>query len=106
MRRVWIAQCLCGPLRHCIVANVGEANDEAEARRGVLASLHQQVGDMIAGGTFNPWCGICRAPREQWLFEVGRTRFKTMEEAMPTLKRSEAEQAVARLILGGTAGRA
>ena len=83
-----------------------EAASETEAAGAVERPLRVKVAAMIAAGTIDPWCGICRAPSQLWQFEVGYTRFKTMAEAMPALQRSADEQALTRAILGGSAGRA
>jgi hypothetical protein len=90
-RRVWIAQCLC-PQRHAILAAANEADDRSEAEE-LVTQLRTQVTRMIGSGTLNPWCGLCGTPRERWLYEVERTRFATMREAMPALRFSEREQA-------------
>jgi hypothetical protein len=90
---VWIAQCLC-PDRHCIVA----AADEAESRMAaeyILQVLRRQVTDLVKNGTLNPYCGICEAPSAQWHYEVARTRFETLANAMPELRETEAENLVA-----------
>ena len=96
---VWITQCLC-PDRHCIVANAGEAADLAAAEWLVGRPLRAAVGDMLTRNVINPWCGICRAPRSSWRYETRRTRFRTMEEALPVLRASEAEQAVTNAVWG------
>ena len=48
---------------------------------------------------FNPWCGICRARECTWTYEDKPTKFATMEEALPELRRLEAEQAHFRSVL-------
>jgi hypothetical protein len=89
MTRVWIAQCLCGPQRHAIIATAGEAEGRAGAERYVLQPLEFRVASLLRAKTLNPWCGICRALVESWRYELGRTAFATMAEAMPALKRNE-----------------
>lgn len=97
-RRVWIAQCLC-PQRHAILAAAKEADDRSEAE-ALIAQLRTQVTRMIGSGTINPWCGLCQSPIESWLYELDRTRFATMREAMPALRFSEREQAELRRAIG------
>jgi hypothetical protein len=99
-RRVWIAQCLC-PARHAILASVGEAESYREARDKIMHPLRAQVEELVGDGTLNPFCGICYAPSDTWRYEVGRTRFTTMAEALPTLKETEAKQLATAAILGG-----
>jgi hypothetical protein len=89
--RVWIAQCLC-PSRHAILACAGECDDEAEAIRRVRAPLTETVSDLIALGQLNPWCGLCNAKSETWIFEVCCTRFANMAEAEPILRDNELSQ--------------
>lgn len=96
--KVWIAQCLC-PQRHAILAGVQMARDKAEAEETVLGPLRDQVASLLLDRTIDPWCGLCKAPTETWFYEVRRTRL-SMEEAMPELRRLEAENAAARLLLG------
>jgi hypothetical protein len=99
MKRVWIAQCLC-PHRHTILATAGEADGAEAAEEQVAAPLREAVEEALQSDVLNPWCGLCRAPAESWRYEVGRTRFRTMEEATPALRRNEAEQAATRQVFG------
>jgi hypothetical protein len=91
-QRVWIAQCLC-PQRHCILAGSGIASDAAEAARLVEVPLRRDLERMTGpGGGVNPWCGLCHAKADTWRYELGRTAYRTMAEAVPALLRAEAEQ--------------
>jgi hypothetical protein len=99
MNRVWIAQCLC-PQRHCIMAGADEAKSGAEAEQKVMRYLRETVEEWLARGTINPWCGLCGAPQESWTFELGRTRWATLEEALPEMRKSEAEQAATSAVWG------
>jgi hypothetical protein len=98
-RRVWIAQCLC-PQRHAILASADEAETPAAAAVSVLDPLRARVSSLLQAGVLNPWCGQCNARSETWQYELGRTPFHSMEEAMPALKQSEAEQMLARFAFG------
>jgi hypothetical protein len=90
--RVYIAQILC-PLRHCIIASVGEyESDEAAAALGDIAREH--FAGLVEKGVAKPGCGICHST--QLTVEVGRSVFATMEEARPYLQASEANQGKAR----------
>jgi hypothetical protein len=97
-QRVWIAQLLCGPNRHCIAMMSGEAVDETEARR--KCDVEAQVDELLRSGALNPWCGICHAERAGWRVEFGRTRFRTKEEAQQPLEESAAKQLVTSLLFG------
>lgn len=99
MKRVWIAQCLC-PRRHAILAASGVAEDQPTAEESLVKPLRTHVTRMIGSGTINPWCGLCRAPLESWRYELGRTRFTSMEEAEPHLRQSEREQSEVRRTFG------
>lgn len=98
-RRVWIAQCLC-PARHCILAGAEVAATRDEAEREILAPVREQVADWLRRESLNPWCGLCGAKADSWRYEIGRTRFRTMAEAMPSMRESEARQAAARAVFG------
>ena len=99
MKRVWIAQCLC-PGRHTIMASAGEAEDAEAAEEQIAAPLREAISDALRVGVMNPWCGLCKAGSETWHYEIGRTRFRTIEEATPALRQNEAEQAVTRQVFG------
>jgi hypothetical protein len=98
-RRVWIAQCLC-PQRHAILAATNEADDRSEAEATLIAQLRTHVRRMIGSGTINPWCGLCKAPVESWRYELGRTPYRSIEEAEPSLRQSERAQAAVREAFG------
>lgn len=99
MSRVWIAQCLC-PQRHAILAAADEADDREAAETIVLSPLRAGLAALMAAGTVNPWCGLCKAASETWSYELDRTRFATMAQAIPELRRCEAGQALTRAIFG------
>lgn len=98
-RRDWIAQCLC-PKRHAILAASREEETREAAELTVLAPLREQIAELLAIGAINPWCGLCQSPSDAWTYELGRTRFPSMEEAMPELRRVEAQQAALRAAAG------
>jgi hypothetical protein len=94
--KVWICQCLC-PQRHCIAATAAEAEDRDEAERTVEATLREEL-DRFPG--LNPWCGLCRAPRDSWVFELAPTVWSSMAEAEPALRAAEVAQQVTAAIFG------
>lgn len=98
MSHVWIAQCLC-PERHAIMAVSGEA-DNAEDAADITWALREKVEELLHSRAINPWCGLCNALSFTWRYELGLTRFRTMEEATAELRRNEAEQAVTRQLYG------
>lgn len=89
---VWIAQYLCGRQRHAILAAAGEADDGADAEAKVATPLRDQVAELLGGKLLNPWCGLCGTTRDEWIVELQPTRFATLDEALPALRRTEAEQ--------------
>jgi hypothetical protein len=86
---VWICQCLC-PSRHCMLATVGEAESEEEARNWVRAPLRRKMVEALNEGILNPWCALCGAIPAKWRLELRRTEFATMEEAIPHMHEIEA----------------
>jgi len=92
---VWIAQCLC-PARHAIAASYGEADGQLQAEREVRRALTFAIRMALHAGDINPWCGLCDAASDSWVFELARTRFRTMAEAKPEMERLAAEQAITR----------
>ena len=101
-RRVWVAQCLC-PQRHAIMAAANEARDRDHAQR-LLVELERAIEDWLAKGVINPWCGICHAKQETWRYEVGRTRWETLDEANAALAQTAAENITAGILFGEVLG--
>lgn len=97
--RVWIAQCLC-PQRHAILAVADVAATAAEANK-IVTALHKQVEGML-NGALNPWCGLCGARNDTWHIEVGRTQWRTLEEALPHIRAEEIKQSATRAAWGDT----
>jgi hypothetical protein len=94
-RVVWICQCLC-PVRHCIsaIAGMAENADEAEATLG--APLREWVVGALHSTVLNPWCGLCGARSETWIYDLAPSQYGSMAEATPDLRASErAQRAVA-----------
>lgn len=92
---VHIVQCLC-PSRHCIAAIAFDDKDLSPEK--ALEGFPMLVNSTVAVGGWNPWCGICRS--RDWHYELGRTRWETLEEAMPRIKELERQQALTRSIIG------
>lgn len=91
---IHITQCLC-PNRHCIV---GFAWPESEmTSETAIEALRIMVEGEIKAGRLNAWCGLCGDHR--FHYEDGITRFETMAEALPYLRRTEEENAVTRRVL-------
>jgi hypothetical protein len=47
---------------------------------------------------FNPWCGICKAKRDEWVFEDAPLAFHSLEQARPYLEQLEQQQMLTRRI--------
>lgn len=88
---IWISQWLC-PERHCAIA-VAWNDQETTAKEA-----ERQGEQAFAKGIVNRWCGICGGSLH---VEHGRTRFKTMDEALPRIKEIEQANLLARSIIGG-----
>jgi len=99
MTRVYIAQCLCGPNRHAIIALAGEFDDEAQAFTMLIPQLRTAVGELFDAGV-NRWCGICGAVEPGWRYEVGRTRFRSMEEGRAEMEKTAAGNLLANALFG------
>jgi hypothetical protein len=93
---VSIVQCLC-PKRHCMLAAAYVPTAERTPAH-MKHFLRKKVTEMIALKVANPYCGICGARPETFSYEAGVTRFESMEQALPELRRLEKEQARARAI--------
>jgi hypothetical protein len=99
MSKPHIVQCLCGPARHCIMAYAYETPPESPSF-GMSASekLRVLVDLAIEEHRINPWCSLCRAKREQWVFEDAELKFNSLEEARAHLEESQRQQMLTRRI--------
>ena len=90
MKRVWLIQMLC-PLRHAIMAApfVDDAENPVLAEE-TQAKLQAQFDEFVASGAVNRKCELCGST--EFHFEVGRTAWSTLEEAIPHLRKCEADQ--------------
>jgi hypothetical protein len=86
--QVYIAQLLC-PSRHCVigVADVCETEEQVE---GLRAKLQAGFDQMCESKVLNRRCDLCNSTALH--IEVGRTEFKTLEQAKPFLLANEAAQ--------------
>jgi hypothetical protein len=102
-----IVQCLCGPKRHCLMgiaydpgktaASVASGDDVVLTEATAAPWLRTLVKGLIRPGCINPWCGICGS--KGWFYEDAPTRFKTIDEAEPEMRRLELEQARSRQMI-------
>ena len=81
-----LTQCLC-PKRHCLLASLGEGDDEA-----LRDGLKNQLRDLIKADQLHPWCGLCGAKARAWFYETQDTIFATMGEALPFMMQEQAKQ--------------
>lgn len=88
-----IIQLLC-PKRHCIFAL---AFDSAETDDTAALSFAEIKWTRMTAKDVDPWCGLCLS--KDLTFEIGTTRFTTMDEAAPALKASENAQILARALI-------
>jgi hypothetical protein len=86
---VLLLLCLC-PAQHRIIALAGEAPPATVESMTELAKASLEAA--IAAKTIKPVCELCKAPRDQWSFEVAELADRTLAEVMPALRASEAEQ--------------
>lgn len=79
-----MVQVLC-PKRHCIFAVAYPAEDFT-AEEGIKLA-QAQLKDWLDRKVINPWCALCGS--RVFRCEAARTKFKTMQEAMPHLQEEE-----------------
>jgi hypothetical protein len=87
-RRVYIAQLLC-PQRHCILA-AAEEFDTAEEAESLRKTLEGMFDERAAERPGIKRCALCQST--DFHIEIGRTTFRTIEEAKPVLFLEEARQ--------------
>ena len=88
---IWITQWLC-PNRHCAIA---VAWDD---QKTTSEEVEYQGEQTFTQHVLNRWCGICGGSLQ---LEHGRTKFNTMDEALPHIKKIEKANLQARSIIGG-----
>lgn len=88
MPRVHLVQCLC-PARHCIMAATVQEPPGTEAEGAAI--LKTAIEEAIASGRINPVCALCKAPRDQWAFEIATIEGVTFEQIRPGLEKQESE---------------
>jgi hypothetical protein len=95
---VRLIQALCGPKRHAIFALAympgmsaqGFNDDDIVLTTATAAPyLKQIVRGYLEKKLINPWCGLCGAQAEAWIYEDRTTVFNTLEEAYPHLRNIE-----------------
>jgi hypothetical protein len=88
---VWITQWLCTN-RHCSIAIPWDDQE-------MTSDQVEEKGEGIyRRGVIHRWCGICGGELH---VEHGRTRFKTMDEALPKINATAEANLLARNIFGG-----
>ena len=92
---VHICQMLC-PERHAIFALAYE--EEEMSDEDAIQHANATLDEAVQSGIMNRWCGICGS--KDLKPECGRTKFTTMEEAKPHLKKAQEENLVSRAFLG------
>jgi hypothetical protein len=108
--RFRIAQCLCGPARHAILAMaLGPATDDitdvqaTSSLRAIIEALVDGRGEALKMGlppTLNPWCGLCGRHARDWVYEIRRSKpFSDWETAQRFLKECEADQQATKLLM-------
>jgi len=90
-----ILQCLC-PARHAVVGAAYDPEAPGTSTEEIKRHVAEQLAMMVASGVIDPWCGLCGAKVDDWHWEDGITKYRTMEEAQPALKQLEAENHLAR----------
>lgn len=105
--RIRIAQCLCGPARHAILATaVGPSVTLTDAAlldglRGVVQLVMDgNGGDVGIPFRMDPWCGLCGTAAHDWQYEIGWSReFPDWDAAQLALKQSESDQRTTAAVL-------
>jgi DNA-directed RNA polymerase subunit M/transcription elongation factor TFIIS len=83
---IHLVRCLC-PARHCLYALAYDA--EVLTDREAIGQARAQWRAATESGQLDPWCGLCGS--REIGYESGATRFRTLAEALPELRRIEAE---------------
>lgn len=90
---VHLIQLLC-PSRHCIFALAYEHPEMSDEDVKTAAS---RTWESMQKCGFNPWCALCDSRNLN--FEVGVTKYASMEEAYPHLKQTEIDNLRTRMRL-------
>lgn len=87
--KVYIAELLC-PNRHCLMAMAGEFEGENYTR--LEARLQKAMLRAIETNMIKPVCAVCDAPHEVWSIETKITKYGSLADAEPEMRREEREQ--------------
>jgi hypothetical protein len=82
-----LVQCLC-PSRHCILALAFRDIPDDTA----VELLQSQVSAALGSTGFNPYCGLCGASADKWIYEVGVLKEKDWVKAVTQLVAGELAQ--------------
>lgn len=93
---VYLTQCVC-PQRHALLALAFEAEHDDLAKALCITGMIPRMEGLFARGVINRHCGICGAT--ELAFEMARTPFRTIDEAMPNLREIERMNLFTRLEL-------
>lgn len=88
MKHVYLAQLKC-PSNHCVLAAVGEYEDD-EAAKALGTSLESALAQAVQEKLLRASCALCGA--HLLGLSVGRTPYRTLEEAEPVLKELQRRQ--------------
>jgi len=87
-----LAQCLCGPERHTIIALAFQATATQEADDQLcLEALQGMVASQLLG-SLEPCCGLCGADAKAWIYEVAPLIKTDWYEVLADLIASQREQ--------------
>ena len=84
---VWIAQLKC-PQNHCVSAVASELPDSESGR--LESALMEGFNALVERGLVNRECGLCKS--KDLHVEIAKSRFETMEEALPALHEEQRQQ--------------
>lgn len=91
---VHILQVLC-PQRHCIIALAFMPEDRTPEQ--AIEDGKALIKGLVEDKALNHWCALCGG--KEFSYEVGVTRYKTIEEARPHLEQHEQKMLLSRAIL-------
>ena len=97
-----VVQCFCS-LNHCILVlaylpgltaaqeSLGGTGDVTLTQENASEYLRSFLDEMIELKTMNPWCGLCKSPRERWKFVDNLSKYEKMDITLHMLEQEQIE---------------
>ena len=92
---IFAARLRC-PNGHLIIFGAEEGGEELH---GDMKHFDALLFDQLRALNYNPWCGVCRAPRSSWRMDIERMNVTSWKEAQQVLHEQQQKELLAAFLL-------